>query len=103
MKDVAERAGVSVSTVSRVLSESPGVGPAVRTQVQEAVRAAGYVPNRLASSLRKQSTTVWGLLISDIQNTFFTGLVRAVEDVAQSQGYSLILCNSDEDLDKEAR
>jgi LacI family transcriptional regulator len=103
MKDVAERAGVSVSTVSRVLSDSPGVGPAVRTQVQEAVRAAGYVPNRLASNLRKQSTTVWGLLISDIQNTFFTGLVRAVEDVAQSQGYSLILCNSDEDLDKEAR
>lgn len=102
MKEVAERAGVSVSTVSRVLSNSPGVGDAVRTVVRDAVTHTGYVPNRLASNLRKQTTTVWGLLISDIQNTFFTGLVRAVEDAAHAAGYSLILCNSDEDLEKEA-
>lgn len=102
MKDVAEQSGVSVSTVSRALSGQPGVGEEMRKSIREAAAAAGYVPNRLASSLRRQRTTVWGLLISDIQNTFFTGLVRAVEDVAQASGYSLILCNSDEDLAKEA-
>ncbi len=102
MKDIAKRAGVSVSTVSRVLSDSPGVGDEVRSIVRDAVTSTGYTPNRLASNLRRQTTTVWGLLISDIQNTFFTGLVRAVEDVAHAAGYSLILCNSDEDLEKEA-
>jgi LacI family transcriptional regulator len=102
MKDVAELSGVSVSTVSRALSGRPGVGEDMRKVIRDAAEAAGYLPNRLASNLRRQTTTVWGLLISDIQNTFFTGLVRAVEDVAQASGYSLILCNSDEDLAKEA-
>lgn len=102
MKDVAERAGVSISTVSRALSGQPGVGDDMRNVIREAAESSGYTPNRAASNLRRQSTTaVWGLLISDIQNSFFTGLVRAVEDVAQSAGYTLILCNSDEDVDKE--
>jgi LacI family transcriptional regulator, galactose operon repressor len=102
MKDVALRAGVSTATVSRVLTGNAGVGDDVRRRVQEAVAATGYRPNRLARGLRRQTAMVWGLLISDIQNTFFTGLVRAVEDVAHANGYSLVLCNSDEDLDKEA-
>lgn len=101
MKDVAERAGVTVSTVSRALGGRPGVSDQKRAQIHEAAMATGYVPNRLASGLRRQTTTVWGLLISDIQNSFFTALVRAVEDVAHASGYSLILCNSDEDLAKE--
>lgn len=103
MKDVAREAGVSVSTVSRALSGRPGVGEDLRASIREAADRAGYVPNRMASNLRAQVTaSVWGLLISDIQNTFFTGLVRAVEDAAQAAGYSLILCNSDEDVAKEA-
>lgn len=102
LKDVAKKTGVSASTVSRALSGQPGVGEVMRTVIRDAAESVGYVPNRLASNLRKQTTTVWGLLISDIQNTFFTGLVRAVEDVAHEAGYSLILCNSDEDLAKEA-
>ncbi|HEY8589319.1 MAG TPA: LacI family DNA-binding transcriptional regulator [Naasia sp.] len=102
MKDVADRAGVSISTVSRALSGRPGVGEDMRGVIRAAAESAGYVPNRLASNLRRRTTTVWGLLISDIQNSFFTGLVRAVEDTAHQAGYSLILCNSDEDLAKEA-
>lgn len=104
MKDVAERVGVTVSTVSRALSGGPGVSPSVREAIRAAADEAGYVPNRAASNLRRQATTaVWGLLISDIQNTFFTGMVRAVEDAAQAAGYSIILCNSDEDVVKEAK
>lgn len=103
MKDVANEAGVSMSTVSRALSGRPGVGKDLRAAIREAAARAGYVPNRVASNLRRQATTaVWGLLISDIQNTFFTALVRAVEDVARDAGYTVILCNSDEDVTKES-
>jgi LacI family transcriptional regulator len=103
MKDVAAMAGVTVSTVSRALSGRPGVSEGVRDAIREAADQVGYVPNRAASILRRQATTaVWGLLISDIQNSVFTAMVRAAEDVAQAAGYSIILCNSDEDIEKEA-
>jgi DNA-binding LacI/PurR family transcriptional regulator len=103
MKDVAAMAGVTTSTVSRALSGRPGVSDSVRDAIREAADRVGYIPNRAASSLRRRTTTaVWGLLISDIQNPVLTGMVRAVEDVALGAGYSIILCNSDEDVDKEA-
>ncbi|WP_240723351.1 LacI family DNA-binding transcriptional regulator [Haloactinopolyspora alba] len=101
MKDVALRAGVSTATVSRVISGTAGVTEDVKQRVEAAIGATGYRPNRLARGLRRQSSMVWGLLISDIRNPFFTDTVRAVEDVAHAYGYSLVLCNSDEDLDKE--
>jgi LacI family transcriptional regulator len=102
MKDVARRAGVSTATVSRVLTGAATVSEDVRQRVDQAMRDTGYRPNRVARGLRLQASMVWGLLISDIQNPFFTGLVRAVEDVAHANGYSLVLCNSDEDVDKES-
>lgn len=101
--DVASRAGVSPATVSRVLNGRTDVSPDLATRVRQAVSDLGYRPNGVARNLRRRVTTVWGLIISDIGNPFFTALVRGVEDVAHEAGFSLVLCNSDEDLVKERR
>lgn len=92
---------MSSATVSRVITGSRPVAPESAAQVRAAIELLGYEPNRLARSLRTQRTQVWGLIISDIRNPFFTDVVRGVEDVASGSDHSLVLCNSDEDLDKE--
>src|SRR5689334_8398103 len=102
LADVARRAGVSTASVSRVLAGKPHVSDAVRQRVLAAVDALNFRPSRLARSLRAQRSHVLGLIISDIQNPFFTSMVRAIEDVAYQHQYSLILCNADEDPAKEA-
>jgi LacI family transcriptional regulator len=101
IQDVAKRAGVSIATVSRVLNGSAHVNAEVAARVHAAVKDLQYQPSRAARALRVNRTTIIGLLISDIQNPFFTALIRGVEDVAQRNGYSLILCNSDENPHKE--
>ncbi|MEM8862976.1 MAG: LacI family DNA-binding transcriptional regulator, partial [Chloroflexota bacterium] len=101
MIEVAKRAGVSTATVSRVLANKPHVRPEVRDKVLAAVAELDYRPNRVASSLRKQTAKVIGLLVSDIRNPFFTAVARAIEDIALANGYSLFLCNTDEDPEKE--
>jgi LacI family transcriptional regulator len=103
IKDVAAAAGVSAATVSRVLNDNSEVNPELRDRVLDAVKRLGYRPNGAARSLRTRATMVVGLIISDITNPFFTAMVRGVEDAAQEAGYSVILANADEDVDKEAR
>ena len=103
IKDVAEVAGVSAATVSRVLNNVSTVDPAMAVRVREAVDKLGYRSNGVARSLRRRRTDVWALIISDISNPFFTSVARGVEDVAQRAGFSVVLCNSDEDPDKEAK
>jgi len=102
IKDVAQAAGVSTATVSRVLSNGAHVRPEVRERVMEAVERLAYRPNLLARSLRSQQSNTIGLIVSDIRNPFFTSIGRAVEDTAYEQGCSLILCNTDENPEKEA-
>lgn len=101
MKEVAKLAGVSVATVSRVLNDKPNVSPELRSRVLQAVEKLNYQRNRVARSLRAKTSLIIGLIISDIQNPFFTSVVRGVEDVAYDHGYTLLLCNSDEDPTKE--
>jgi len=103
IRDVARLAGVSPATVSRVLNDNPEVGPEFVTRVQAAIAQLDYRPNVVARNLRRRATTVIGVIISDVTNPFFTGMIRAVEDVAQAAGYSVVLANADEDLDKEIR
>jgi DNA-binding LacI/PurR family transcriptional regulator len=99
--DVAKKAGVSTASVSRVLSGRT-VRPGVRERVLEAVQSLGYRPNRVARSLRSTKATTIGLVVADIQNAYFTQVSRAVEDAASRHGYTIFLCNSDEDATKEA-
>jgi DNA-binding LacI/PurR family transcriptional regulator len=100
-KDVARRAGVSIATVSRVVNQLPNVRPALRRRVLRAIKELNYEPSRTAQRLRIKRSHVLGLIISDIQNPFFTSVVRGIEDAAYQAGYSLVLCNSDEDTAKE--
>src|SRR5262245_3545917 len=102
IKEVAEAAGVSTATVSRVLTNQPHVKPALRERVLAAVAKLDYRPNLVARSLRSQHSSTIGLIVSDIRNPFFTAISRAVEDTAHAQGYSVIVCNADENPQKEA-
>lgn len=102
IKDVALAAGVSTATVSRVLSGSGTVSPALHDRVRAAVAALGYRPNLAARRLRSSRTQTIGLIVSDVRNPFFTNISRAVEDMAYRHGMRVILCNSDEDHKKEA-
>jgi LacI family transcriptional regulator, fructose operon transcriptional repressor len=102
IKDVAEAAGVSTATVSRVLSNGLHVRPEVRERVMATVDRLGYRPNLVARSLRSQQSSTIGLIVSDISNPFFTAISRAVEDTAYGQGFSVLLCNTDENPEKEA-
>ncbi|MFN8562829.1 MAG: LacI family DNA-binding transcriptional regulator [Anaerolineae bacterium] len=103
LNDVAKRAGVSPMTVSRVINNSGYIHKKTRERVEQAIAELGYVPNALARSLRFKQTKTLALLISDITNPFFTTLARGVEDAASEQGFSVILCNTDESRDKEAQ
>lgn len=99
--DVATQAGVSPSTVSRVFN-GVSVSPEKERLVRDAALALGFMPNQAARALRTQRTDVITLIVADIENPFFTALARGVEDVASGARYSVVLCNSDEDLSKEA-
>ncbi len=101
--DVARRAGVSPATVSRVLNGRASVDPEMAARVRQAAQDLDYRPNAVARSLRRSRTSLWAVIISDIGNPFFTSMVRGVEDVAQEAGFSVVLCNGDEDPEKEAR
>src|SRR5262245_39310363 len=100
--DVAKAAETSPATVSRVLNGTGGVSNDLATRVLKAAAALEYVPCGSARALRRQSASVWAAIVSDIENPFFTAVVRGIEDVARTQNHRLVLCNSDEDLEREA-
>ncbi|WIY06246.1 LacI family DNA-binding transcriptional regulator [Amycolatopsis mongoliensis] len=103
ISDVAALAGVSTATVSRALNGKSTVDPTLAGRVARAVEELGYTPNGLARSLRRRETAVLALIISDVENPFFTAIARGAEDAAQAAGYSVMLCNSDESTAKERR
>jgi LacI family transcriptional regulator len=101
MQEIARMAGVSLGTVSHVLNNTAKVRESTRKRVLEAVHTAGYQPSQLARGLRRDKTNMIGMIIPDITNPFFPAVVRGAEDVAFSNGYRLILCNTDNDHSKE--
>ncbi len=103
IRDVAEKAGVSVSTVSHVINETRFVSEETRSRVVSAMEALNYQPNRLARSLRRKDkrTQTLGLLIPDSMNPFFAEVLRGVEDASFEANYNVFLCNSDNRAEKE--
>ena len=99
--DVARESGVSVFTVSAVVNNKSHVGKGLRERVEAAILKLGYRPNLIARSLAKQRTHTIGMIVPDIANPFFPMVVRGAEDSAQKHGYNLLLCNSDDNLEKE--
>lgn len=100
--DVARRARVSTATVSRVLAGHGRARPETRERVFAAARDLGYRPSGVARSLRQRATRTIGLIVTDIENPFFPQLVRAVEDAARDLGYAILLCNADDDPERES-
>ena len=102
MADIARRAGVSTSTVSRVINKSVPVDPATEARVRSAITELGYRPNLLARSFRRRVTQTIGLLVPDNSNPFFAELARVIEDIGFAEDYNVILCNSDLSDEKQA-
>jgi LacI family transcriptional regulator len=101
IRDVAARAGVSVGTVSNVLNRPVKVAPATRKLVLAAIAELGYIRNSSAAQLRAGASRSLGLIVLDMANPFFQDVARGVEDVATEEGYAVLLCNSDEQSDRE--
>lgn len=102
IRQVADRAGVSIATVSHVLNDTRYVSDELRERVLQAMRELSYQRNGLARSLRSGKSHTIGLVLPDSSNPYFAEIARAVQDAAYELGYSLLLCNTDGDLEKEA-
>jgi LacI family transcriptional regulator len=101
VKDVAQLAGVSTATVSRVLSNAGGVRRELVRRVHSAARKLGYQPNPAARNLRVRSTRTLGMVFPDIENPFYARVIAGAEEVLQNAGYSLLLANYGEDPERE--
>lgn len=101
IQDIAESAGVSHTTVSRALRDSPLIRKEVREQIQKMAQSMGYIPNAVAQSLRGQRTSTIGLVVTTIADPFVGRVVRGIEEVAQQYNLSLFLSVSNNDPDRE--
>jgi len=101
MRDVAERAGVSVTTVSHVMNATRPVSDDVARRVRQAMDDLEYQPNLLARSLRKGQSLAIGMVVPDSVNPFFAEVAHGIEDTGFAEGYTVVLCNSGGDLERE--
>ena len=102
MREVADVAGVAMSSVSRVLNGHPDVSAAMRERVQLAVEALGYAPDMLAQSLRRRATLTIGFVAGDISNPLMAAIVKGAEGELRRAGYSMLLANSEGDPERDA-
>ena len=103
IREVALLAGVSVGTVSNVLNRPDVVAAVTRERVLAAINELGFVRNESARQLRSGTARAIGLVVLDVSNPFFTDVARGVEEAATEAGHAVILCNTDESVQKEAR
>ncbi|WP_318615739.1 LacI family DNA-binding transcriptional regulator [Sporosarcina sp. YIM B06819] len=101
--DIAKEANVSAMTVSRVINNADNVSDKTREKVESIIKKMNYMPNSSARSLVSKKTKLLSLLVTDIANPFFTSVARGAEDKAMQMGYQLMLCNSDENVEKESK
>lgn len=101
IKDVAKRSGVSITTVSRVINDVGYVKSSTKERVQEAIRSLGFSPSQLARSLSSGSSRIIGAVFPDISNPFFPAVARGIDDALTSNGYMLLICNTDGDSRQE--
>lgn len=103
IKDIAREANVAVSTVSKVLNKrDASIGEATRIRVRETAERLGYQPNMVARGLRAKSTHTLGFVLPDITNPYFPAIARGIEDTAHEAGYTVIFCDTDDDVNRES-
>ncbi len=103
IKNVAQLAGVSISTVSRVINNPDSVSEELRSRVKNAIEKLGYHPNQIARSLRTGSTKLIGFIIPDITNPAFLMMVKGAEDFLKRKGYTFIVCGTDHSTHEETK
>jgi LacI family transcriptional regulator len=103
IKDVARAAGVSVTSVSRVLNGEKYVSEQIKQKVNEAIHSLGYAPSHIARSLKRQKTKLIGVIVANITNNFFSTILSSIEETITEHNYNLLVCNIMENLDKELR
>jgi len=103
LKDIAKKLNVSPSTVSRALRDNPEIGAATKEAVRNLAEELNYQPNSVALSLRKRKTFTIGVIVPEIVHYFFSSVISGIEDVAYSNSYQVILCQSNEKYDHEVR
>lgn len=101
--DIARRAGVSHTTVSRVINNSQNVGVATRRKVEEAIKELNYIPSAFARGLSKNETNIIGLVVPEIRNPFFGDIIEGVTQIADENNLNVLLYNTDEKVSKEQR
>ncbi len=101
MADIAEKAGVSTNTVSRALHDKPDINDQTKEKILQIADELNYQPNRLAQGLRSSRTFTLGVVVADIQNPFFSGLLKGIEKAARGQRYSVIVQDTDEEYENE--
>ena len=101
IREGAKRAGVSPATVSRVINGTARVDEEKRERVEKAIEETGFRPNELARALYRKSSKIIGVIVPDIENPFFSELAKAIEKEAYEQEYRILLCNSDDQKEKE--
>lgn len=101
IRDVAKLAGVSPATVSRVINETANVDQEKKQRVLKAIDETGFRPNELARALFKQSSKIIGVIVPNIENPFFSELAKAIEEEVYKNGYKMLLCNSNDNEEKE--
>lgn len=103
INDIADRAGVSLATVSRVINKSGYVSESTRKRVLKAIQDLDYTPNGIARSLSKNETNTIGILIPDITNSYFGEIIKGISEIADSKDLNIMLFNTNDDLSKELR
>lgn len=103
MADLARELGVSMTTISRALSDHHSIGPAMKQKVLKLAKKYNYQPNRLASALRKGKSQLLGIVVPYIEGRFFPSVVHGMETAASKAGYNVIICQSNEDVAQERR
>ncbi|MFT6748947.1 MAG: LacI family transcriptional regulator [Flavobacterium sp.] len=101
LKQIAKELGVSVSTVSKALNDSPEISEPTKIRVQEYAKLKNYKPNVIGLNLKNRSTKTIGVIIPNIMNSFFAKVFSGIEKVADERGYKVITCISNESLEKE--
>lgn len=103
IKDVARKAGVSVTTVSRVLNQEKYVSDELKKKVMAAIEELDYSPSQIARSLVRKKTNLIGVIVPDLASSFYSTILSSVEETASENGYNLLVCNIIEDTDKELK
>ncbi|UQZ81426.1 Catabolite control protein A [Paenibacillus konkukensis] len=99
--DVASRAGVSPATVSRVLNNTANVNAKTKEKVMEVIRELGYLPNAAAKNLRSQKTMTIGVIVPEINNSYYAEIIKGIENKAYAQKYKVIICDTGNNKEKE--